>query len=369
MKRPHPEKSDEESLIQQQVTEEEDIEQEVALRIKWSGTLYPVELSPTSTIAELKNRLYELTEVLPKRQRVLGLPKVDGSVALDHHRMCDLRLKPEQRLMLIGSREEAISAVSAPVHVNDVINDLDIDYEDDENRRSVRNEVIWRQRLRRRIENTQIEFINEPRPGKKLLVLDLDYTLFDCKSSAASIAELGRPGLHPFLTSAYRYYDIVIWSQTSWRWLEAKLTGLSMLLSPSYKISFVLDRTSMFSITSRRGSHERSHEVKALELIWRKFPERWDASNTIHIDDLSRNFALNPQSGLKILPFKNANVTRESDRELYLLDRYLALIAEKESDFTKLKHKHWKRYCAKHDNSTNGDSSGQGPGSSSAQQQ
>ena len=37
------------------------------------------------------------------------------------------------------------------------------------------------------------------------------------------------------------------------------------------KISFVLDRTPMFSITSEHH-RKKKHEVKALEIIWKRFP-------------------------------------------------------------------------------------------------
>lgn len=48
-----------------------------------------------------------------------------------------------------------------------------------------------------------MKVLNEPRPGKKLLVLDIDYTLFDHRSAAETGNELMRPFLHEFLTSAY----------------------------------------------------------------------------------------------------------------------------------------------------------------------
>ena len=80
--------------------------------------------------------------------------------------------------------------------------------------------------------------ILHPLRGKKLLVLDLDYTLFDCKSPASHISLLARPGLHEFLTAMYQEYELVIWSQTSWRYLEAKITELGMLTHDEYKISF-----------------------------------------------------------------------------------------------------------------------------------
>jgi ubiquitin-like domain-containing CTD phosphatase 1 len=68
-----------------------------------------------------------------------------------------------------------------------------------------------------------------PRPNKKLLVMDLDYTLLDCKrwqDPSVSMIDFERPGLHKFLAAIYPYYDLAIWSQTHWRFLEAKLVEL-----------------------------------------------------------------------------------------------------------------------------------------------
>jgi ubiquitin-like domain-containing CTD phosphatase 1 len=56
--------------------------------------------------------------------------------------------------------------------------------------------------------------------GKKCLVLDIDYTLFDLNSSAEHPDELARPYLHEFLTACYEFYDIIIWSATNMKWVE-----------------------------------------------------------------------------------------------------------------------------------------------------
>lgn len=48
------------------------------------------------------------------------------------------------------------------------------------------------ERLRRRIASVEVKVMNEPRPGKKCLVLDIDYTLFDLGSSAERAEELAR---------------------------------------------------------------------------------------------------------------------------------------------------------------------------------
>ena len=65
------------------------------------------------------------------------------------------------------------------------------------------------------------------------------------------------------------------------------------------------------------------------------------------LDDLNRNFAFNPQCGLKIKPYKNSTEARTSDRELLYLSVYLALIAEHEKDFRGLNHEQWREYMAR----------------------
>lgn len=123
------------------------------------------------------------------------------------------------------------------------------------------------------------------RSGKKLLVLDLDYTLIDCKALNNPMIDVMRPGLHEFLAVCYEHYDIVIWSQTSWRALEAKVTTIGLLTHPDYKISFVMDISTMFSVMSQRDGKPFKHQVKALDIIWTKFSQ-YSAKNTVHIDDL-----------------------------------------------------------------------------------
>lgn len=183
-------------------------------------------------------------------------------------------------------------------------------------------------KVREHSSTLQLDLINPPRPGQRLLVLDLDYTLVDTSerdstSIFLSLAilirlslyaeplldgslpatETARPGLHEFLQEAYKEYDIAIWSQvrcqllvevhrltvrpamrqTSWRWLESKLTELGMIVSllssplccqsrltrhrfqgeedrRGYKISFVVDRRPMFTIFTSKNGQPYKHE-------------------------------------------------------------------------------------------------------------
>jgi ubiquitin-like domain-containing CTD phosphatase 1 len=122
--------------------------------------------------------------------------------------------------------------------------------------------------------------MNEPRQGKRLLVLDLDYSKyhpfcvtdkssrrFQASSRWISPGKGVRSSLHARVLGAvsqilidvtdkrcYEHYDIVIWSQTHWRWLESKLVELEIVGGPhNYKISFVVDRQPMFPVFTLRG--------------------------------------------------------------------------------------------------------------------
>ena len=67
-----------------------------------------------------------------------------------------------------------------------------------------------------------------------------------------------------------------------------------------------------------------------------------NARNTLHVDDLSRNFVLNMSNGIKIPAFKDVTTSpaARSDRELERLARYLLHVASAE-DVSVLNHKVW----------------------------
>ncbi|CAK7303529.1 ubiquitin-like domain-containing CTD phosphatase 1 isoform X2 [Pongo pygmaeus] len=275
--------------------------------VKWGGQEYSVTtLSEDDTVLDLKQFLKTLTGVLPERQKLLGL-KVKGKPAENDVKLGALKLKPNTKIMMMGTREESLEDVLGPPPDNDdVVNDFDIEDEVVE----VENREENLLKISRRVKEYKVEILNPPREGKKLLVLDVDYTLFDHRSCAETGVELMRPYLHEFLTSAYEDYDIVIWSATNMKWIEAKM------------------------------------KVKPLGVIWGKFSEFYSKKNTIMFDDIGRNFLMNPQNGLKIRPFMKAHLNRDKDKELLKLTQYLKEIA-KLDDFLDLNHKYWERYLSK----------------------
>ncbi|GJJ12347.1 hypothetical protein Clacol_006588 [Clathrus columnatus] len=310
------------------------------LKFTHNGKEYSVSLEKWDRVFDLKSALFELTNVPPERQKILGLVK--GKLPPDDVCIGDINLAFNKRFQL--KLED----------LPDVINDLDVDFS--ANPAIAANYLADQRNIRKIREFSQkltINFMSPLREGKRLLVLDLDYTILDTKplkSGALPVEECARPYLHEFLEAVYPYYDICIWSQTNWRWLETKLIELGMVGSNRPYQLKVLDKTVMFEVFGSRDGEPYVHAVKALGIIWRRLPQ-FSAKNTIHIDDLSvyqqitqgRNFALNPSEGLKVSPFKNAHTERAAeDRELQRLSRYLTYLAGLE-DFRSVNHKDWKK--------------------------
>ncbi|KAG0269231.1 DNA N-glycosylase and apurinic/apyrimidinic (AP) lyase [Linnemannia exigua] len=289
----------------------------ISLTAQWNGKKLPFEVDLDYTIGELKNKLMELTNVEPKRQKLM---LVRGKLPDDNVVLSSLSLKNNQTFLMMGTPEAKV--IKAPEVMPDVLNDLEEDYTPDDE--AFASMAQNQKSLRSTIAKCDINIMHPLRPGKKLLVLDLDYTLIDCKALNNPLIEVMRPGLHEFLSVCYEEYDIVIWSQTSWRALEAKVTTIGLLTHADYKISFVMDISTMFSVLSQRDGKPFKHQVKALDIIYSKFPQ-FSAKNTIHVDDLSRNFAMNPKSGIKIGAFKNGAVSRHTDRELFHLASFPTL--------------------------------------------
>ncbi|KAJ9687542.1 hypothetical protein PVL29_016147 [Vitis rotundifolia] len=309
-------------------------EEELTLTVKWSGNEYTVRVCGDDSVGELKRRICQLTNVLPKRQKLL-YPKLGSKLADDSVLLSQLPLKPSLKMTMIGTVEDDI--IVDQVDSPEIIDDFELGQDESTD---IKDKEVNKQKLRRRIYQYKIELRNPCREGKKLLVLDIDYTLFDHRSTAENPLELMRPYLHEFLSAVYAEYDIIIWSATSMKWVELKMGQLGVLNNPNYKITALLDHLAMITVHSdSRGPFD----CKPLGLIWGQFPEFYSSKNTIMFDDLRRNFVMNPQNGLTIKPFRKAHANRDSDQELVKLTQYLLAIAELD-DLSSLNHKNWESY-------------------------
>jgi len=310
------------------------------LTIKWAGKEYQVEgLESHQTVYDLKVKIMEKTGVKPDRQKLLNL-KMKGKPADDKAELGALALKPNFKIMMMGSLEQTIKETQTkPENLPEVLNDFDIEEEEI----AIVDREDYLQKIEKRVRDYEVKVLAGPREGKKLLVLDIDYTLFDHRSVAECGNELMRPFLHEFLETAYEYYDICIWSATNMVWIEEKMKLLGCTINPNYKLAFYLDSRAMISISTPKYG---LIDVKPLGVIWGKYPQ-YSQKNTIMFDDLRRNFSMNPQSGLKIRPFREAHKNRGTDRELVGLSKYITIIA-KLDDLSNLRHSRWEKYIEQH---------------------
>ncbi|PIA47263.1 hypothetical protein AQUCO_01400146v1 [Aquilegia coerulea] len=239
-------------------------EEEITLTVKWSGKEYTVRVCGDDSVGELKRRICEVTNVLPKRQKLL-YPKVGSKLSDDSFLLSQIPLKSSLKMTMVGTVEDEIliDQVDAP----EIIDDFELGKEEAVD---IKDKEVNKNKLRRRISQYKIELLNPCREGKKLLVLDIDYTLFDHRSTAENPLQLMRPYLHEFLTAAYAEYDIIIWSATGMKWVELKMGQLGVLNNPNYKITALLDHLAMITVQSdSRGIFD----CKPLGLIWAHFPE------------------------------------------------------------------------------------------------
>lgn len=258
----------------------------------------------------------------PKRQKLLNV-KCGPKMAEDDTLLSAVKLP--KVVMMMGSTEASIDEISAAAEAApEVLDDFDVGLDE---AIDVKDKEENLEKLRKRVEKYHVEPLNPPREGKKLLVLDIDYTLFDHRSTAENPGELMRPYLHEFLTAAYEHYDIAIWSATGMRWIEVKMRELGVLSNPRYKIMQLVDAGAMITVQTEKYG---VFNCKPLGWLWAKYAERYHERNTIMFDDLRRNFVMNPSCGLKIRPFRKAHLNRHNDVELRELSKYLVAIARVE---------------------------------------
>ncbi|GAA5864530.1 hypothetical protein JCM3774_005156 [Rhodotorula dairenensis] len=322
-----------------------------SLVLNWRGSKQQVSVVESDTVGDLKAVLFSLTRVPPARQKIVGLTK--GKLPGDEQEVVKLGLgasasaKPKE-FMMIGTPEGEEARAVGPTEKEDG----DLDYADEAAKlkafmavQSVRN----RRKLKEHAEKLELNLIRQPRPDKMLLVLDLDGCILDTGSwkHAELATELfARPHLHEMLSLVSPFYDVIIWSQTAWIYLERKIIELEMI-GPSargdYHIVSCLDKESMFQVYSEKEGKTWSHHVKALGIIWANLPQ-YSPEKTVHLDDLSRNFAMNPKNGIKCHAYKDA-LTRDNidnDHELLYVARYLLQLTNV-PDVTQLDHSKFRK--------------------------
>ena len=159
---------------------------------QWKTRAYTLVLPLDCTVGFLKMQVAIQTNVKPQHQKLI-LRSVKGKLD-DLQPLRSLHLRDLDKLMIIGTEEKDLPSDQADL--GDVVDDLDDDLQYAAEDESVMQAPEHMQKLERYKTLISINFINPPRPGKRLLVLDLDYTLFDMKTEADDYTRLKRPFTH-----------------------------------------------------------------------------------------------------------------------------------------------------------------------------
>jgi len=166
----------------------------VTLIAKWGKEKIELNnLSPTITIAQVKDMLREKTNVLPKRQKLIGLVTLTKAKITDETELESLKpkskamteiaadgsiLSVKHNFILMGTAEKDIF-VDPQDHDNlpEVVDDFDLDF--NAGSEEWLEHVATGENLKKFTESTAVNIIHAPRKGKPLMVLDLDHTLLD----------------------------------------------------------------------------------------------------------------------------------------------------------------------------------------------
>lgn len=166
---------------------------------------------------------------------------------------------------------------------------------------------------------------------RKLLVLDLDYTLVYPSDREISDADFTitvgetywikkRPYLEQFLVEAAQYYDLAVWSASDAAYVHAIL---ARIIPAHIKLVFVYcgDRC-----TIKRDTFMNWHIIiKDLKKVWRR--KRWPyrRHNTLIVDDTPSTYIRNRGNAISIAAY-NGDTDVELTRISQLLTEYKDLL-------------------------------------------
>ncbi|KAF2895077.1 hypothetical protein ILUMI_11106 [Ignelater luminosus] len=311
------------------------------LKIEWENIYFPITVEKEDTIWDIRLWIFIATDLEPSSQLFVNLP-LPGNIEEDSYLFWQLDLKPGFILKVTNKFKEdpTVACLDSTInwaHLQFQSNlVLDLIKELSEATASTSKLHIEKQPVNNnQIENNEdYKALSEPRPGKKLVVLDIDRTIFDYGSSNMCCAT--RPFLEIFLKGIYDNFDIGIWSATDMDSVLAKLFAMGMLDNPNYKVLFCLNVNAMIPVTVDK----KRYRVKPLQTVWNRYAQ-YNCHNTIICDDQNINFFFNKKNGILVAPYYCEN--HGVDNELLRLLSYLKLIGECK-DLTIFDHEKWRTH-------------------------
>ncbi|CAN1288326.1 Ubiquitin-like domain-containing CTD phosphatase [Linum perenne] len=127
--------------------------EELTLSVKWSGKEYTVRVCGDDSVAELKRRICEATNVLPKRQKLL-YPKVGNKLADDSLLLSQLPLKSSLKMTMIGTVEDDI--IVDQVDDPEIVDDFQLGQDE---AIDIKDKEVNKQKLKRRVDQYKVLFL------------------------------------------------------------------------------------------------------------------------------------------------------------------------------------------------------------------
>mmetsp|Transcript_29171 Transcript_29171/g.81598 ORF Transcript_29171/g.81598 Transcript_29171/m.81598 type:complete len:263 (-) Transcript_29171:153-941(-) len=232
-------------------------------------------------------------------------------------------------VMLVGTPQSTLDSLDE-VPVITVIDDFKIG---GRSRLPLHEDPTFIAKIDRRLRDTKLELLRPPRAGKPLLILDIDHTLYAMSDTVEHPREQMRPYLLQFLRSMHTLFDIALWSATSRKWIDLKVKEMAL---DDFDFVLIVDKYAMITAFDEANG---VFTTKPLRVIWDTFPAHFSPERCLLIDDLMRNFSMNPGNGIRVRQFRRVNM--DSDRELLRLMDYLVWIYDAD-DFRVFDHSAWK---------------------------
>lgn len=138
-----------------------------------AGKPYQIVVHSTDSVLDLKAAIWSVCSVPIERQKILGLVK--SKLPPDDALVATLAL--ERR---VGSKPFTVLGTPTGEELQGGIADVLDDWDVDPKQIALKNpqhDARNQRRIREAVKKLEVNVINEPRPGKRCLVLDLDYTV------------------------------------------------------------------------------------------------------------------------------------------------------------------------------------------------
>ena len=169
-------------------------------------------------------------------------------------------------------------------------------------------------------------------PERKLLVLDLDYTLyypsetpivadFCVVADGVSVWIKKRPYLNQFLSYAVENYDLMVWSASSRKYIDQVVSHLL----PDVPLVYIYSSERCTTKWNQFSDEPHPYVIKDMKKVWRR-NNPYTKKNTLVLDDTPKTYLRNYGNAIPIDGYIGGNNDTELLRMIEVLEQYHPMI-------------------------------------------